>query len=95
MIQYYCIDFQDFESRIFQIPFIQDEERPSDCKSISVPIIDDAINEADQFFVIHLNIIIVDFRIDPEKITLSRNVSLGWIIDDDCELYHSYTECSP
>ena len=89
------VDFKDFVSRIFQIPFINDEIRSSarDCESINIPIIDDTINEADQFFVIQLSIILIDYQIDPERITLSRNVSLGWIIDNDRELYT--TQYSP
>ena len=50
---------------------------------MDIRIIDDNINEADQVFVIQLSL-------EPEvlnkgAITLSRNISLVWIMDNDRE----------
>lgn len=52
------------------------------CFSVTIPIIDDNINEADQVFIIHLNLA----QENLGAITLSRNKSLIWINDDDCKL---------
>ena len=88
-------DLQDFESLPFNynLYFFQDEnsfDQSDNCKSISVLIINDAVNEADEVFMIQLNSVALSrlpfYPIDPE-ILMSRNISLGWIIDDDRELY--------
>ena len=65
------------------------------CFTIAIPINDDDINEADQVFAIALSLPTdVDYQ---DSITLSQNVSIGWIIDDDrkfdCQNYAYNHRC--
>ena len=54
------------------------------CHPLYITILNDDINEAnEQVFVIQLTLI---YSLNSNLITLSRNVSLGIIIDDDRKL---------
>ena len=55
------------------------------CFSTDILINDDNTNEANQTFVIALNLLTQDNLENQLEgyITSSRNVSIGWIIDDD------------
>ena len=63
------------------------------CRHLRINIINDEINEAEkQVFIMKLTL---DGSRNPDLITLSQNVSLGIIIDDDRKLltiYESYTK---
>lgn len=54
------------------------------CRHSHITIANDDINEAsEEVFVIQLTL---GYSLNPTLITLSRNTSLGIIIDDDCKL---------
>lgn len=85
IIAYYYADAQDFEEismrqtfifypNIMNIPDVM-------CESAVIHIIDDDINEADQTFVVQINVVpeIVDL------ITMTVNFSIVQIIDNDGE----------
>lgn len=67
------------------IRFFSDEyiSSPWNCHSACIPVIDDNINEANQVFVIQLSLEPEVLNEDP--ITLSHNVSLVQIIDNNRE----------
>lgn len=63
--------------------FFQDEDVfRVDCIPVSIPITNDDVNEAQQDFVIQLSVVSLNVQ-DHGRISLSRNVSLARIIDDD------------
>ena len=67
--------------------FFQDEDVfRMDCFPVSIPITNDDINEAEQDFAIQLSVAMLNVPYSG-RITLSQNVSLARIIDDDRELY--------
>ena len=57
-----------------------------DCLPVRIPITNDDVNEAEQEFAIQLSVVSLNVQ-NPGRITLSRNLSLARIIDDDRELY--------
>ena len=57
-----------------------------DCLPVHIPITNDDVNEAEQEFAIQLSVVPLNVQ-NPGRITLSRNLSLARIIDDDRELY--------
>ena len=71
---------QDFDSRRQYLSFY----RSVNCRQCHIRISNDDINEAsEQVFVIQLTLV---YSRNSNLITLSRNVSLGIIIDDDRKL---------
>ena len=63
--------------------FFQDEDVfRVDCIPVSIPITNDDVNEAQQDFVIQLSVVSLNVE-DHGRISLSRNISLARIIDDD------------
>ena len=68
--------------------FFQDEDvLRVDCLPVRIPITNDDVNEAEQDFAIQLSVVSLNIQ-NPGRITLSRNLSLAKIIDDDRELYY-------
>ena len=81
-------DLEDFDNTVKCARFYSVEDGISfDCLRVCIEITDDDINEAEQMFVIQLSLVAVPFGIQNlDMITLSRNVSLVRIIDNDREL---------
>lgn len=74
-----CIGQQDFDSEPHTVRFYN-----SDCRHAHIDITNDDINEAnEEVFIVQLTL---DYSLNPNLITLSRNSSLGIIIDDDRKL---------
>ena len=85
-------DLEDFDNTEKHARFYSSEDGRFgfDCLPVRIEITDDDINEAEQMFVIQLSLVTVPFGIQNlDMITLSRNVSLGRIIDNDRELHFS------
>ena len=78
------IGVQDFDNE----PLILEFYGTVNCRRTSIYINNDDINEAKELFSIRLTL---DYSCNPNLITLSRNVSLGIIIDDDRKLGRFYT----
>ena len=77
------LDADDFDSTTQHVFFFQDEDVSRvDCITVSIPIANDDVNEAQQDFVIQLSVVSLNVQ-DHGRISLSRNVSLARIIDDD------------
>lgn len=74
-------DGEDFNNATITITFDPDEERNQGEQSIPIPIFNDSVNEAnEQVFVIQLKVV---GGANVNSITISRQVSLCRIIDDD------------
>ena len=81
------LDADDFDRATQHVFFFQDEDiLQVDCLPVRIPITNDDVNEAEQDFAIQLSVVSLNVQ-NPGRITLSRNLSLAKIIDDDCELY--------
>ena len=81
MILYLHSDLNDFDDKVLTITFQADEDSPLNDILLSIPITDDAINEAiEQDFVVMLNL---TDSISPALTMLSRVSSLCRIIDND------------
>ena len=74
-------DQNDFDNTVLTIIFQDDEDNPLNDIPLSIPITDDAINEAiEQHFVVMLNL---TDSISPALTMLPRVSSLCRIIDND------------
>ena len=74
-------DLNDFDDTVLTITFLADEDAPVNDIPLSIPITDDAINEAnEQDFVVILNL---TESVNPALISLPRTSSLCRIIDND------------
>ena len=74
-------DLNDFDDTVLTITFLADETAPVNDIPLSIPITDDAINEAnEQDFVVILNL---TDSVNPALINLPRTSSLCRIIDND------------
>ena len=81
------LDADDFDSMTQHVFFFQDEDvLRVDCLPVRIPITNDDVNEAEQDFAIQLSVVPLNVQ-NPGRITLSRNLSLAKIIDDDREFY--------
>lgn len=83
-------DLDDFDNTILSITFQADEDNPINDIPLTIPITDDAINEAiEQDFVVILNL---TDSVNPDMTDLARISSLCRIIDNDrkWELLHMY-----
>ena len=83
-------DLDDFDNTILSITFQADEDNPINDIPLTIPITDDAINEAiEQDFVVILNL---TDSVNPDMTDLTRISSLCRIIDNDrkWELLHMY-----
>ena len=77
----FLADLNDFDDTVLTITFQPDENNPINDISFSIPINDDAINEAyEQDFVVILNLV---NSINPALVTFHRASSLCRIIDND------------
>ena len=77
-------DFADFDNTTLTVTFQSDEDDPVNELSVPVAIVDDDVDEAsEQDFVVVLKL---SESINPERISLGRNVSLCRITDDDSKL---------
>lgn len=76
-------DVNDFDSTTQHVFFFQDEDVfQVDCLPVYIPITNDDVNEAEQVFSLQLSVVSLNVQ-NPGTITLSRNLSLARIIDDD------------
>ncbi|MCG8622067.1 MAG: hypothetical protein MJE68_08760 [Proteobacteria bacterium] len=74
-------DLNDFNDTVLTITFLADEDNPVNDIPLSIPITDDAINEAnEQDFVVILNL---TDSVNPALINLPRTSTLCRIIDND------------
>lgn len=83
-------DLDDFDNTILSITFQADEDNPINDIPLTIPITDDAINEAiEQDFVVILNL---TDSVNPDMTILAKISSLCRIIDNDrtWELLHMY-----
>ena len=83
-------DLDDFDNTILSITFQADEDNPINDIPLTIPITNDAINEAiEQDFVVILNL---TDSVNPDMTDLARISSLCRIIDNDrkWELLHMY-----
>ena len=81
MILYLRSDLSDFDNEVLTITFQADEDNPINDIPLSIPITDDAMNEAtEQDFVVMLNL---TDSISPTLTMLPRVSSLCRIIDND------------
>ena len=81
ILYYLHSDLNDFNDTALTITFQADEDNPINDIPLSIPITDDAINEAiEQDFVVMLNL---TDSISPTLIMLPRVSSLCRIIDND------------
>ena len=78
---YLHTDLNDFDNTVLTVTFLADEDTPTNDIRLSIPITDDAINEAnEQDFVVILNL---TDSVNPDLTTLPRISSLCRIIDND------------
>ena len=79
-------DINDFESFEVNVTFFPDEGRLQSeyCLPTLLPITDDDINEAEQMFVVQIDLVPVQVQ-SPDSIISSRNTSLCTIVDNDRE----------
>lgn len=78
-------DVADFNNTTIIITFDPDEDRGRNNNELSVPILifDDSIDEAnEQVFIVQLKVV---GGANVNSVTISRQVSLCRIIDDDCK----------
>lgn len=81
-------DVADFNNATITITFNPDEDQGQNELNIPVPIFDDCVNEAnEQVFVVQLKLV---GGANMNSITVSRQVSLCRIIDDDGKKNHNY-----
>ena len=81
MILYLRSDLSDFDNEVLTITFQADEDNPINDIPLSIPITDDAMNEAtEKDFVVMLNL---TDSISPTLTMLPRVSSLCRIIDND------------
>ena len=82
-------DLNDFDDTVLTVTFLADEDNPTSDIRLSIPITDDAINEAtEQDFVVILNL---TDSVNPRLTTLPRISSLCRIIDNDRKSYYAFT----
>ena len=75
---------KDFSNQTFTVTFTANS--PAESKSIFVPIVDDDINEASEFFVAIVELI---DAVDPERVTFNqRSATLCEITDNDGKLFN-------
>jgi hypothetical protein len=74
-------DLNDFDDTVLTITFQADENNPINDIRLSIPVTDDAVNEAnEQDFVVILSLI---DSVDPDLTNLPRVSSICRIIDND------------
>ena len=79
----FCTDTNDFDSTTFDVTFPVDEVMNIADLLITIPIVDDEINEAlEQVFIIVLEVL---GAVNIDLITITRSTSFGRIIDNDGE----------
>ena len=77
------LERQDFSTDVISITFPADEiGSATNFIDVTVSIIDDEIDEAEEFFIVVLRLNAENATV-PNKIGLSRKLSVGRIIDND------------
>lgn len=80
----YDTDVNDFNSTVFEVSFPADEGLPRTNPDIPTPIaiVDDEVNEAEQYFVAYLEIL---DAVNYDLINIGRNITFCAIVDNDGE----------
>ena len=76
----------DFETEVLEVTFSRNEANPSEDRPVSIVIDDDVVNEADEVFVVLLELV---SDVPADRVNLQvQNASLCRIEDDDRKWSH-------
>ena len=85
----FCTDTNDFDATTLDATFPADEVMNIADLLLTIPIVDDEIDEAlEQVFIIVLEVL---RAVNADLITITRNTSFGRIIDNDGEILSAFT----